>query len=243
MGVVGVVMTAVFSLYLNTRTTAHTQEEVVEIQQSLRIAADQIARDIRLAGFMLPEATSPIQTADEASITLRTSTMTGRMARINESFTSPSDDDTPVEVVVASSDMAAFFAEEDWVRIIRPPNKTQPAEEIGAEEIYEVVKVNIEDQTIRLKGFTAAVLYNPGDIIVGVHNTFFPETITYTLNGMTLERNQEPLAARVAELSFQYLLNNGGDIRAVRFTLTGISEDKGQGEKTRRVTQLTTLRN
>jgi prepilin-type N-terminal cleavage/methylation domain-containing protein len=247
MGVVGVVMTAVFVLYLNTRTTAHTQEEVVEIQQSLRIAADLIARDIRHAGFMLPG--NAIEAATSSGITLRTSTMSGRMARIEQSFTSPSSPTDIVDITVATADMSDFFAKNDLVRIVRPPLKNQPIN-----SALTVTDVDREGKTITLTGFsTPSVQYNPGDIIVRVENaTTFPETVTYLLSTENvLERNGEPLAMGITDISFRYVLPDVetdapvdlGAVRAVRFTVTGVSEDKGQGPKTRTVTQLSTLRN
>jgi prepilin-type N-terminal cleavage/methylation domain-containing protein len=247
MGVIGVVITAVFGLYISTRSSAHTQEEVVEVQQSLRIAADQIARDIRLAGFMLPG--NAIEAATSSGITLRTSTMSGRMARVKELFLSPDSSDDTVDIVVVTADMTDFFAEDDLVRIVRPPLKNQPIN-----SALTVVDVDREGQTIQVKGFsTPSVQYNPGDIIVRVEEeTIFPETITYLLSTENvLERNGETLAMGVTNISFRYVLKDDendapadlGAVRAVRFTVTGISEDKGQGPKTRTVTQLATLRN
>jgi hypothetical protein len=77
-------------------------------------------------------------------------------------------------------------------------------------------------------------------------------TISYDVVGTELVRNGEVMAEGITAVAFSYVLENGsqtstpadlGDIRAVRMTITGVSEDKGQGKKTRTVTQLATIRN
>jgi prepilin-type N-terminal cleavage/methylation domain-containing protein len=251
MGVIGVVITAVFGLYISTRSSAHTQEEVVEVQQSLRIAADQIARDVRLAGFMNPAGMSPVSAATATAVSVRTSAQTGQMARIAAPFLSPSSSNATIDAIVASEDMADFFAEGVWVRIIRPPNKTEPLN-----DTFKVVGVDRNVPSVTLTDFmTSGEQYNPGDIMVRVEDegTTLPVTVSYGLNGTGLERNGEILAEGITGLAFSYVLPDGetespvaGDlqsIRAVRFTITGLSRDKGQGQKERTVSQLATIRN
>jgi prepilin-type N-terminal cleavage/methylation domain-containing protein len=247
MGIIGVVIGAVFGIYINTRTSAHTQEEVVEVQQGLRIAADQLARDIRLAGFMIPAGANPIAEANATGIRMRTSAPDGQMGRIAESFTTAS---TSVDAVLASRDMTDFFTAGDWVRIIRPPNKSEPLD-----DTFRVVSVQRDAREVTLSDFNATgVIYNPGDIIVRVdeENGTVPVTITYGMDGNELVREGEVLAENITGVAFSYVLTDGtetdapaslGEIRSVRFTITGLSRDKGQGQKSRTVTQLATLRN
>ena len=52
MAMLGVVMTAVYSLYYVQFRSALVQDEAVEVQQNLRISMDQMTRDIRMAGFL-----------------------------------------------------------------------------------------------------------------------------------------------------------------------------------------------
>jgi len=47
------VLSSVYSLYTVNQRTAMTQDEVVDVQQNLRIATDTISREIRLAGFLI----------------------------------------------------------------------------------------------------------------------------------------------------------------------------------------------
>lgn len=55
----GIVMGAIYSLYVTHQRTAYTQEEVVEVQQNLRIAMDSISRDIRMSGFLIFKDANP----------------------------------------------------------------------------------------------------------------------------------------------------------------------------------------
>lgn len=55
----GIVMGAIYSLYVTHQRTAYTQEEVVDVQQNLRIAMDSISRDIRMSGFLIPKDANP----------------------------------------------------------------------------------------------------------------------------------------------------------------------------------------
>jgi prepilin-type N-terminal cleavage/methylation domain-containing protein len=48
----GLVLMSVYSIYITSQRSSYTQDEMVEVQQNLRIAMDSITRDIRNAGFM-----------------------------------------------------------------------------------------------------------------------------------------------------------------------------------------------
>jgi type IV pilus assembly protein PilW len=46
-----VVMQSIYSVFVSSNRSYHTQENVVEAQQGIRMCADYIERDIRMAGF------------------------------------------------------------------------------------------------------------------------------------------------------------------------------------------------
>src|SRR4030066_1372501 len=54
MGMLTLVLVAVYSLYDTHSKSAYVQEEVVDVQQNLRIALDGISRDIKMAGVLIP---------------------------------------------------------------------------------------------------------------------------------------------------------------------------------------------
>jgi prepilin-type N-terminal cleavage/methylation domain-containing protein len=49
----GVIMGAVYSLFITNQRTAYTSDETVEVQQNLRIAMDTITKDLRMAGLLV----------------------------------------------------------------------------------------------------------------------------------------------------------------------------------------------
>src|SRR5574341_1873842 len=65
----GIVMGAIYSLYVTHQRTAYTQEEEVDVQQNLRIAMDSISRDIRMSGFLIPKDRSEEHTSELQSPT------------------------------------------------------------------------------------------------------------------------------------------------------------------------------
>ena len=54
MGMLTLVLVAVYSLYDTHSKSAYVQEEVVDVQQNLRIAMDSISRDIKMSGILIP---------------------------------------------------------------------------------------------------------------------------------------------------------------------------------------------
>lgn len=53
MGMLGIIMGAVYSLFITNQRTAYTSDETVEVQQNLRIAMDAITKDLRMAGMLV----------------------------------------------------------------------------------------------------------------------------------------------------------------------------------------------
>lgn len=254
----GIVTMAIMGLYIGSQQSAYTQDEVVELQQNLRIAIDQMSRDIRNAGFMVDEEAISLATAN--GLTFRTGSPEGRMARIASGFTSNALGNNAI--TVASSDMIGFFEIGDYVRIIRPPNHEEPLDDVFR------VSVAPSGTTITLNNFsTSGIEYSTGDIIVPVPTagTTLPRTIGYALNQSELERSLdggagEAIASEIrpatdpdgAGLVFSFLLDDDTEtatpadlsaIRAVRVTVTGVTEAADKLNRSRSLTKVVSLRN
>lgn len=65
MVIMGLVITSVYSLFINSKRTSRTSEEVVDVQQNLRVAMETLVADIRMAGFLLPDSTTAITSAPD----------------------------------------------------------------------------------------------------------------------------------------------------------------------------------
>jgi prepilin-type N-terminal cleavage/methylation domain-containing protein len=100
LGILAVVMGAVNSLYVAHQRSATTEAEAVDVQQNLRIAMDQMSRDINMAGFMVTGADAIAATVDGPapaadSMTLNTGSESLVAATVNTS--------NPAVVVAAGS--------------------------------------------------------------------------------------------------------------------------------------------
>lgn len=262
--IMGMVMIAVFGVYQTTQRSTSAQDEVVELQQNLRIAMEQIARDLRMAGFMVDPNVPPLAEATAGIVTLRTATAFGTAARIAVPLTIPDPSATTNNAfTVSSSGMAETFANAQAVRIVRPPNQGDLLGELS------FVNSSPSGPTITLTGFDASdedteVL--AGDIIVRITpGAAHPNTVTYQLSGGDLQRitdrddptagvpDTQVVASKLTALEFDYLLEDGGEssapdlaeveVVAVRVTLTGQTATTLQGVKTRSLTNVIKIRN
>jgi prepilin-type N-terminal cleavage/methylation domain-containing protein len=259
--ILGLAMVSILGLYQSTQRSAYTQEEVVEVQQNLRVAMDMIVRDLRMAGFMIPTDEAPISAAASNSITLQTASPFGKVARIGADQTIPSSVPTELHVAVGLGDMSDLFEAPNKVRIIRPPNQV--------DLLGNIIEVKGKDRDVPritfkdLAADDANIELKAGDIIARVPegSVDFPCPVTYSLSGTELLRNDggsnQPVADKISGLAFTYIMDDGTrntsvlsdlqDIRAVEITLTGATEDTAVGHwgdaKNRELTNFVTLRN
>lgn len=188
----GVVMMAVLSLVRSSQRSAQTSDEVVQVQQNLRVAMERLTRDLRMAGLLVTdqsafetEVAAPHQLCldldndddcldkDETpELTLRSNFASGITARINEDFTAGTSGENTVDVV--DSAMVDLFAVDDWVRIVRPASLREPE----PAQIVQVKAVHSKDpndpadtSTITLEPFASPVGYRRGDLLVEVESS------------------------------------------------------------------------
>ncbi len=215
MALMGIVVMAIYSLYGNTHRTANTSEEIVEVQQNLRFAMDQIARDIRMAGFLIPGDQTPIVNAPERSdadcddncFTLNTSMPIGRYARIVSSIDAGGGE---FDLTVATAEMVDLFEAGNGVVILHPSTGGVLAE--GT--------ISGKNRTARRLTFSTShsVTLSVGDIIAPLSAAY----VVYRLasdgggnNVFRLLRNSDHVAGNLSDLRFRYILANGDEIPAV----------------------------
>lgn len=267
--IMGLVVMAVMGVYESTQRTAYSQDEVVELQQNLRVALEEVTKDLRLAGFMIPATSPPLQVAPQnpdtsSRLTINTASARGRAIRIDEDLTvpeavDPDGDADTVRFTVGSSDMIDLFDAGDKVRVIRPP-----AQEETLDYVFTVKSTNRTSRYITLSGFTAALgggtaEYKAGDVIVRTDQTL-PDTIAYYLEGDEIKRivkgattPADVVADDITALTLAYLMDDGteknsvsgserDEVRAVRVTVTGQTTTP-EGTSTRSLSNVVKLRN
>jgi hypothetical protein len=113
-----------------------------------------------MARFLIRSSNAPLSEATASALTIRTAASNRRMARIVESFTSPTTSTTVVEdIQIASSAMVDLFEAGHYVRIVRPSRKDQPLD-----RVFEVHAKDRNGPHLDLKGFNGAVKFQPEDV-------------------------------------------------------------------------------
>ncbi|WP_321531345.1 prepilin-type N-terminal cleavage/methylation domain-containing protein [uncultured Desulfuromonas sp.] len=115
--ILGLVMTAVYSLYLNSQKNAYQSEEIVDAQQNLRIAMDTMITDIRMSGFLTSSSlnavtSAPASLAGGATLTLSAPVSSGIYSRSVGDVTVANG---ATGVVTVDSLMGASFIQADPV--------------------------------------------------------------------------------------------------------------------------------
>ncbi|CAG0941327.1 PilW family protein [Geobacter sp.] len=130
MGIFGVIMGAVYSVYLTHLRNAYSQEELVDVQQNLRTAMDVITRDLRMAGTLVPFGINPLAQGTlnnySTSVQINTASATGRFARITKTrdISGFSNFSTAVDTVESADGLEGTGA--NTVRLIRPIGMGNP---------------------------------------------------------------------------------------------------------------------
>ncbi len=137
-----IIISSAMGLYITHQKHAYVQEEVTDLQQSLRLGTESILQDLRMAGMAVPSSSNPIALADNNTglngsdiIRLNSVSSDRSLALINiepntyVNFIAG----TPVTFIVRSASEAASFDPAsigytgDIVRILNPTDKSQPA--------------------------------------------------------------------------------------------------------------------
>ncbi len=187
---VGFVMAAMYSIYSAHQRTAYTSDETVEVQQNIRIALDSISRDIRIAGFLLPRGSTPISAATPTAITIGLSNSGSVISKITPSPSPQLGTASTNSFTVDDDNSWTAFNKDDYVRIFRPLDRTQPkkdTEPAGTDRVYKVVSkpttnnIQLTDVT---GGDPVNVNFITGDLIIKVSSVLSPpppNTIQYVL--------------------------------------------------------------
>ncbi len=187
-GLVGIVMAAVLGLVVTTQRHTRTSEEVVDVQQNLRVALDFMSRDLRHAGLgvaadaIILEAPAGLRCEDGNGdgdcldagesdfLRFQTLTSAGAMARIgaNGGGVTTASPASGQVVELGDENSARLLARGEaprYVRIFRPSSRS-----LLLDQVLEIDSVDDESDppTVTLKGFDQAVVLRPGDLVVRV---------------------------------------------------------------------------
>lgn len=188
----GIVMTAVLGLVQVSQRQAYTTEEVVDVQQNLRVALEWMSRDLRMAGLVV--GADEIIQDDPASLlcndmngdgdcldggeseelvfqTCSAPGLVGRIggpADIETTASSGTNQPIPlatVEMVRSLMDVDPLDTEVVYVRILRPATRHQPLDRVFT---VKGESLTASPPELVLQGFNAATLLKPGDLVFRV---------------------------------------------------------------------------
>lgn len=263
----GIMMGVIYQLYLNMQKSALGQEEVVDLQQNLRVAMDHLTVDLRQAGFLVfrhhpPLQNTPHQPTDTDPLILNSACPSGFSAPLGAGASLRQV--TSHSFRLAAPDLVEQYQVGDPVRLICAVEQRQPLDRL----LY-VTGRDVAGATLTLEGFavTDAVDYQAGDVLVRANSTY-PGTIRYFLKDNELfvrhsgGNSQRVTAKRIAggallngltAFALEYLLEDGTwqeappaaeleRIRAVRVRLEGRART-ASGDKTRALQSVIALRN
>lgn len=188
MAMLGGVLAAVFSLYNQQRKTTTVEQDVVDVQQNLRIGFNNIVSDLRMAGFMIAGPVNPINTVANGTgmngtdvIVLNTPSAENVHARIDASLSTSLFTTTPVTFTVSSAEEVDLFSIGDVLRVLNSSERAQP--------VNMTFTVTATDRTVpsitALPGGNATnVLFAKGYMIAKTGASSpdtFPNTVQYCL--------------------------------------------------------------
>ncbi len=222
-GMLAIVMAAVYSLYLTHMRSAYSQDEVVEVQQNLRIAMESLSRDIRMAGFMIPTsapapANTPVRSINNNSgelnsdiIELNTASATGVVGVLAIPFPGGVVGAAAIQIGIGDSfpldseESTYAFKVGDCLRILNPQTYDEPtdASKTVVHTVFQVADMGTSSLTlVKAKGTDpAGTIFSRGDVVARVHkDSNNPNTIKYLLTtGGTCPTGQTCLSRLIDE--------------------------------------------
>ncbi|SHJ34971.1 prepilin-type N-terminal cleavage/methylation domain-containing protein [Malonomonas rubra DSM 5091] len=238
--VAGLAIVGMYATYSSTQKTTVNQENLVDVQQNLRVSLNLIDKDIKMAEALVPAGTTGIAVGSNATtLNLVTASAFYAFARIaDDEEVTLAETSQQFDINVPTS--VDRFEVGDTVRIIRPQDGAQPFDPVNDASNNNELLVTAVDRTgptITIGNFshTTSLQYKEGDIIALVNDANDapdPSTIVWDLNGTDLRRNDgdndddgsgtldadetgpDIIVNDIASIAFDYLLEDSTEVTA-----------------------------
>lgn len=223
LAIMGVITTAIFKLYIASHKNYIVQDEVQFTQQNARASIDELARQIRMAGYDLPLGMAAVTSANTNPDTI---TINYRSNNCETYLSAPMPQ--PSAELKCATDISCFY-DGQWVYIFEPDS--------GGGEWFEITEVQKAAFHIQHNTMSLSKKYNKDAILISLNSVKFFLDITTTPDNPTFMMQlmgQAPqiYADNIIDLQFQYRMKNGvlldslvlaDDLREVLISVTGRS--------------------
>jgi len=224
LSIMGVVIGAVFQLYINQHKSYMTQYDISVIQQNARASIDMLTDHLRMAGYMLPGDLPAISASntDPDTITINHSTA-GCDTYLSEAMPMPSAE------LKCGTDISCFN-NGDWIYIYEPDS--------GKGEWFEITEVQVGSSHLQHNKMPLSRIYGSNSLLLDMNQLKFyiddqtePEHPKLMIE--TFGNSPVVFAEDIIDLDFQYRMKNGmivdepvitANIREILIVVTGRSE-------------------
>jgi Tfp pilus assembly protein PilW len=220
------VIASVFGIYINQHKNWTIQEQLTDSQQNARAAIDELTRQIRMAGYNLPEGLKAIE-----AFNTNPDTIVINYADQNCSAPIEHKMPTPSSELRCDGNDVSCFSDGEWAYIFDPATKTG--------DFFEISHVQISSSNIQHNTTTLSKCYDTNSIVLMLTQVKYyidrSDTLHPTLMMKVPGQDPQVYAENIEDLQFSYKMKSGvvqdaptlpEDIRGVSITLVGRTSEK-----------------
>lgn len=226
----GVVTAAVFQTYVTQHQSYLIQDDISEMQQSARATLDQMSRQIRMAGFSLPQGVAPF-TPGNAESGPDTITVTYRTGDCEAAL---SADMASTTADLASDDDLSCYTDGQWAYIYHPDS--------GGGEFFQISHVDVGGKRLQHSGDPLSAVYTKDALVIILDRVTFyvdeSDDENPRLMMTSLAMAPQVYSENISDLQFRYRITTGAtvdqpvlitDVRQIEIEVTGRSRHAGYG--------------
>ena len=223
LGMLGIVTTAVFKVYINQHENYITQDDITTIQQNARASIDEISRNVRMAGYDLPDGLEAIEIYNTNPDTIVLNyRIDGCDTYLSSAMPQPSSE-------LKCGTNVSCFEDDQWVYIFEPDS--------GGGEWFVITHVQEAALHIQHNTMSLSKSYGKDAILLSMHQVkFFVDNTTNpdhpSLMVHYMGQTPQVYAEDIEDLQFQCVMKNGvvvdepvliDNIREIKIAITGRS--------------------
>ncbi len=229
--ITGVIMSASFTLYITQHRQLIAQEEIGDMQSSLRVASSEIVSKIRIAGYNIPKGLPIIEGENTNPDTIQ---ITFASPEFDGVLTEHETQD-PYEPLHSINHNLSGLRENEWVYISDPVQNTG--------EYLQVSSIDSAYSNIHHNGWPLSRQYPANSIILKILRfKYYIDNSDTSHPNLMCQLNDNPpqiFAEDISDLQFRYVLSslnivdapiNGRLIREVMISVTAKTDNLEQSD-------------